>query len=152
MFDSAMPWAAACQGPLSSTDFQSLLKFMSIESVMLSNHLIFCHPILLLPSYLGNKTINYALINLRRLKLYQASFPNHDSMKLKINYEVKTGKYTNMWRLKFTDNHWVKELKDKVFLGLRWIKIKIQHTKTYGIQKKAILRGKFIVINAFIKK
>lgn len=34
-------------------------------------------------------------------------------MKLEINYEVKTGKYTNMWRLKFTDNHWVKEIKDK---------------------------------------
>ena len=34
-------------------------------------------------------------------------------MKLEISYEVKTGKYTNMWRLKFTDNHWVKELKNK---------------------------------------
>ena len=34
------PWTAACQAPLSSTVSQSLLKFMSIESVMLSNHLI----------------------------------------------------------------------------------------------------------------
>ena len=43
-------WTAACQGPLSLTVSQSLLKFMSIESVMLSNHLILWHPFLLLPS------------------------------------------------------------------------------------------------------
>ena len=44
------PWTAACQAPLSSTSSQSLLKFMSIESVMPFNHLIFYHPCLLLPS------------------------------------------------------------------------------------------------------
>ena len=41
---------AACQAPLSSIISQSLLKFMSIELVMLSNHLILYHPFLLLPS------------------------------------------------------------------------------------------------------
>ena len=40
----------ACQAPLSSTVSQSLLQFMSIESVMLSNHLILCHLLLLLLS------------------------------------------------------------------------------------------------------
>ena len=40
----------ACQTPLSFIIFQSLLKFMSIELVMLSNHLILCHLLLLLPS------------------------------------------------------------------------------------------------------
>ena len=44
------PWTAACQIPLSSTVSWSLLKFMSIELVMLSYHLILCHPLLLLPS------------------------------------------------------------------------------------------------------
>ena len=43
------PWTAVHQAFLSITNFQSLLKFMSIESIMLSNHLIFCRP-LLLPS------------------------------------------------------------------------------------------------------
>ena len=43
------PWSAAHQSALSSTISQSLLKFMTIESVMLSNHLILCHPHLLLP-------------------------------------------------------------------------------------------------------
>ena len=41
---------SVCQAPLSSTVFQNLLKFMSIESVLLSNHLILCCPLLLLPS------------------------------------------------------------------------------------------------------
>ena len=40
----------ACQTPLSSNIFQSLLKFMSIELVMLSNHLTLCYPLLLWPS------------------------------------------------------------------------------------------------------
>ena len=46
----ATPWTVACQPPLSSSIVRSLLKFMSIESVMLSNHLILCCPLLLLPS------------------------------------------------------------------------------------------------------
>ena len=44
------PWTAARQVPLSSIISQSLLKFMSIEWVMLSNYLILCHPLFLLPS------------------------------------------------------------------------------------------------------
>ena len=44
------PWTAACQASLSITNYQNLLKFLSIELVMPSNHLILCHPILLLPS------------------------------------------------------------------------------------------------------
>ena len=39
------PWTAACQASLSITSSQSLLKLMSIESLMPSNHLIFCHPL-----------------------------------------------------------------------------------------------------------
>ena len=44
------PWTAARQAPLSFTIPQSLLKFRFIESVTPSNHLILCHPLLLLPS------------------------------------------------------------------------------------------------------
>jgi len=47
----ATPCTAVCQAPLSFTVSQSLLKLMSIELMMLSNHLILCHP-LLLPSIL----------------------------------------------------------------------------------------------------
>ena len=44
------PWTAARQASLSITNSQSLLKLMSIESVMPSNHFILCRPLLLLPS------------------------------------------------------------------------------------------------------
>ena len=46
----ATPWTAACQASLSITNSQSLLKLMSIVSVMPSSHLILCCPLLLLPS------------------------------------------------------------------------------------------------------
>src|SRR5574337_287045 len=46
----ATPWTAGHQASLSITNSRSLLKLMSIESVMPSNHLILCHPLLLLPS------------------------------------------------------------------------------------------------------
>ena len=48
----ATPWTAARQAPLSSTISQSLLKFMSVESMVLSNHLIICCSRFLLPSIL----------------------------------------------------------------------------------------------------
>ena len=44
------PWTTAWQPSLSITNSQSLLKLISIESLMSSNHLILCHPLLLLPS------------------------------------------------------------------------------------------------------
>ena len=47
---SSTPWTAAYLASLSITNSWSLLKLMSIESVMPSNHLILCHPLLLLPS------------------------------------------------------------------------------------------------------
>ena len=51
--DSVMPWTAARQAFLSITDSRSLLRLTSIESVMPSNHLVLCHPLLLLPSILS---------------------------------------------------------------------------------------------------
>ena len=44
------PWTAACQAFLSSIISRSLLRLMSIESAMYSNHFILCHPLFLLPS------------------------------------------------------------------------------------------------------
>ena len=46
----ATSWTMVCQAPLSFTISQSLLKLMSIESMVPSNHLILCHPLFLLPS------------------------------------------------------------------------------------------------------
>ena len=55
----ATPWVAACQDSPSITNSQSLFKHMFIESVMLSNHLILCHPLLFLPSiFLNNRVFS----------------------------------------------------------------------------------------------
>ena len=53
----ATPWTAARQASLSITNSQSLLKLMSTESVMPSNHLILCHPLLFLPSIFPSITV-----------------------------------------------------------------------------------------------
>ena len=50
MSDSEIPWTVAHQTSLSFTNFWNLLKLMSNELVMPSNHLIICYPLLLLPS------------------------------------------------------------------------------------------------------
>ena len=70
------PWTAACQAPLSSTVSQSLLKFMSLESVMLSNHLILCRPLLLLPSIFPNIGVfaNGSTFCIRWAKYWSFSF------------------------------------------------------------------------------
>ena len=55
----ATPWTAIHQASLSITNSWSLLKLMSIKSVMPSNHLILCHPLLLLPSIFSSIRVFY---------------------------------------------------------------------------------------------
>ena len=71
-----IPWTAACQASLSITNSQILLKFMSIESVMPSNHLILCHPLLLLPSVFPSKRVfsNESVLHSRWPKYWSFSF------------------------------------------------------------------------------
>ena len=70
------PWIAACQASLSITNSQSLLKFMSIESVMPSNHLILCHPLLFLPSIFCSIRVfsNDSVLHIRWPKYWSFSF------------------------------------------------------------------------------
>ena len=74
--DSVTPWTAALQVFLSITKSRSLLKLMSIELVMPSNHLIFCHPHLLLPSILPSIRVfsNESVLLTRWLKYWNFSF------------------------------------------------------------------------------
>ena len=70
------PWTAACQAFLPFTIFWSLLKFMSIELVMLFNHLILCHPLLLLPSIFPSIRVfsNELALHIRWPKYWSFSF------------------------------------------------------------------------------
>ena len=65
MSDSLTPWAPACQPSLFFTISQSLLKLMSIESMIPSNHLVLCHPLLLLPSIFPSVRV-FSKVHLRR--------------------------------------------------------------------------------------
>ena len=70
------PWTTARQASLSITNSQTLLKLMSIESVMPSNHLILCRPLLLLPSILPNIRVfsNESVLHIRWPKYWSFSF------------------------------------------------------------------------------
>ena len=70
------PWTAECQASLSITNSQSLLKFMYIESVTPSNHLILCLSLLLLPSILPSIRVfsNESVLHIRWPRYWSSSF------------------------------------------------------------------------------
>ena len=72
------PWTAACQASVSFTISQSLLKLISIEFVMPSNHLILCPPLLLLPSIFPSIMVfpNESALRIRWSKYWRFSFSN----------------------------------------------------------------------------
>ena len=74
--DSATPWTAARQTSLSITNSQSLLKLMSIELVIPTNHLILCYPFLLLPSIFPSIRVfsNESVIHIRGPKHWSFTF------------------------------------------------------------------------------
>ena len=76
MSDSETSWTAAHQASLSIINSQSFLKFMSIESVMPTNHLILCHPLLFLPSIFSSIMVssNESVLRIRWPKYWSLSF------------------------------------------------------------------------------
>ena len=76
MSDSETSWTAARQASLSFTSSPSLLKLMFIESVMPSNHLILCHPLLLLPSLFPSIRVFSieSVLHIRWPKYWSSSF------------------------------------------------------------------------------
>ena len=75
MSDSAIPWTAACQASLSITNTQSLLKLMSIQLVMPSNHLILCQPLLLSSIFPSIRVFsNWSVLCIRWPKYWSFNF------------------------------------------------------------------------------
>jgi len=72
--DSEILWTAACQASLSITSSQSLLKLMSIKLVMLSDNLILCHCLLLLPLILPSIRVFSSVLCIRWPKYWRFSF------------------------------------------------------------------------------
>ena len=77
----ATPWTAECQASLSIIKSWSLFKLMSIELVMASNHLILCHPLLLLPSIFPSIRVfsNESVHHIRWPKISSFSFSTSPS-------------------------------------------------------------------------
>ena len=73
---SETPWTAACQASLIITNSQSLPKLMSVKSVMPSNHLILCRPLLLLPLIPPSIRVfsNESILRMRWPKYWSFSF------------------------------------------------------------------------------
>ena len=75
MSDSPTPWTAACQASLSITNSRSLLKLTSIKSVVSSNHLILCRPLLLLSMFPSIRVFsNESVLHIRWPKYWNFSF------------------------------------------------------------------------------
>ena len=70
------PWTVTCQASMSITTSQSLLRLMSFESVMPSNHLIFCRPLLLLPSIFSSIRVfwNESALRIRWTKYWSFNY------------------------------------------------------------------------------
>ena len=79
----ATPWTIACQASLSFTSSWNLLRFLSIESVMPSNHLILCHPLLFLPLIFPSIRVfsKQLALHIRWPKYWSFSFSNSPSNK-----------------------------------------------------------------------
>ena len=102
MSDSVTPWTAALLALLSSPIYWSLLTFVSIELVMLSNHLFLCCPLLLLPSIFPRIRV-FSLIHNQYYKYKQTTqdFIKHHSSQMLNAYHTSffSGKLTNLAKL-----------------------------------------------------
>ena len=89
----ATPWTAAHQASLSIMNSQNLLKLMSLESVMSSNHLIFCHPHILLPSVFPSIRIfsSESVLRIKWPKYWSFSISPSNEYSGLISFTVLTG-------------------------------------------------------------
>ena len=90
MSNSTTPWTAAHQASRSITNCQSLLNLMSIESMMPSNHLIFCHPFLHLPSIFPSIRVfsNKAVVHVRWPRYWSFSFSSSNEYSGLISFGI----------------------------------------------------------------
>ncbi|KAF6301838.1 hypothetical protein mRhiFer1_008753 [Rhinolophus ferrumequinum] len=101
---------------------------------------------------LGHKT---SLDKFKEIEIIPIVFSDHSAMKLEMNYRKKTGRYTNSWRLNnmLLNNEWVNlEIKEEIKRYLETNKNENTTTQNLWAAVKAVLRGKFIALQAYLKK
>ena len=113
------PWTTAHQASLAITNSQSLLKLMSIESMMPSNHLILCHPLLLLVSTFPSIRVfsNKSALRIRWPKYQSFSFsisPSDEYSGSKINLKQKVKEMRKTQKLLYK---WISKIFQMLILG-----------------------------------
>ena len=101
---------------------------------------------------LGHKT---SLNKFKKIEIISSIFSDHNAMKLEINHKKNTEKHTKTWKLnnKLINNEWVNnELKEEIKRYLETNENEDTTIQNLWYTGKAILRGKFIVLQAYLKK
>ena len=103
----ATPWTAALQATLSITNSQSLLKLMSNESVIPSNHLTLCHPLLLPPSIFSSIRVfsNESVLRIRWPKYWSFRISSSNEYSGLISFRISNS-HVWMWELDYRES-WV---------------------------------------------
>ena len=117
------PWSAGRQASLSITNSWSLLKLMSIELVMPSNHLILCHPLLLLPS-------------------------NFPSIRLFLNESVLCIRWPKYWSFSFSISP-SKEFSGLVSFRIDWLDLLAVQGTLKNLLQYYTLKASFLWCSAF---
>ena len=124
--DSATPWTAAHLASLSITNSWNLLKLMSIKSMMPANHLIFRHPILLLPSILPSIRVfsNWSVLCIR--------WPKHWSFRFSISLSNKYSRliFKGLSRVFFNTT-----VQKHQFFGIQFSEWSNSHIHTWLLEK-----------------
>ena len=101
---------------------------------------------------IGHKT---SLDKFKKIEIISSIFSDHKGLKLETNLKGKKPKHSNLWRLNsmLLNNEWVKnEIKEEVKKFLEMNKNELTATQNLWDTAKAVLRGKFIAIQAYLKK
>ena len=101
---------------------------------------------------LGHKS---SLGKFKKIEIISSIFSDHNAMRLEINYRLKNVKNTNTWRLNNTllNNQWItEEIKGEIKKYLETNDNGDTTTQNLWDTAKAVLRGKFIAIQAYLKK
>ena len=101
---------------------------------------------------IGQKT---SLNKFKKIEIISSIFSDHKGLKLETNLKEKNTKHSNSWRLNSTplNNEWMKnEIKEEIKKFLETNENELTTIQNLGDTEKAVLRGKFIAIQAYLKK
>ena len=142
------PWTAARQASLSITNSQSLLKLISIKSVMPSSHLILCHPLVLLPSIFPRIRVfsNESVLRIRWPKYWCFSFTISPSNKYSglIFFRIDWFDFLAVQGTLFQESSTTSQFKSINSLGLSLFTVQLSHAYMTTGKTIALTRRTFV--------